>query len=212
MRLILVRHGETELNRDGLSQGVNDHPLTSTGRDQASAAAKALARDLPFVLYASPIARAVETAQVIHEHLMVPFTLVDGLAEANAGELEGLTGDEMRRRYPEFIERWTADPANARMPGGESLAEVQERAWRAVQDLLAKHPEDSVVVVTHNFTIQTIVASALEIPLDRCRRLRLDVGNLTRLDLAPQGNFLVSLNETWHLESAEPPRAANPDG
>jgi len=212
LRLILVRHGETALNRDGLIQGVNDHPLTGAGRDQAGAAAKALARDLPFALYASPIARAMETARIIGYSLGVPLKVVDELAEADAGELEGLSGDEMRKRYPDFVERWNLDPGNTPMPGGESLAQVQERAWTAVEGLRAEHTQDTIVAVTHNFTIQTIISSALGIPLDRCRRLKQDVGNLTRLELAAHGNFLVSLNETWHLSPARSPDARGADG
>lgn len=201
MRLILIRHGETQLNRDGRIQGVNDSPLNTTGRAQAKALALALMQDLPLLLYASPVARAMETAQVISEALKVPFTLHGGLAEAAAGELEGLTGAEMRLRYPEFAERWAADSGSAQMPGGESLGQVQERAWCAVSELLEKHPDDTVAVVTHNFTIQTILCMVLETPLRNSRRFRQDLGSITRLDLAHELGALVSLNETWHLWS-----------
>ena len=212
MRLILVRHGETELNRDGRIQGVNDRPLTSAGRRQAGAAGEALARDLPFAMYASPIARAVETARIIGERLGTRFTTVSGLAEADVGELDGLTGEEMRRRYPEFAERWEADPCNTPMPGGESLVQLQERAWKAVEGLRADHAGDSVVAVTHNFTIQAVIASALSLPLEKCRSFRIGVGSITRMDLAEYGNSLVSLGESWHLESAGSSETACPGG
>ena len=156
LRVILVRHGETHLNRDGRIQGVNDTSLDEVGRSQARAVAKALSRDLPFQLYASPVARARETAQIIAQALGVPSKTVAEFREADAGELEGLTGAEMRERYPEFAERWAEDSGTAQMPGGESLAEVQNRAWQAVGRISEAHGEDTVGVVSHNFVIQTV--------------------------------------------------------
>ena len=204
MRLILVRHGETHLNRDGRIQGINDTSLDDLGRSQARAVAKALSRDLPFQLYASPIARARETAQIISRALRVPLKTVAEFREADAGELEGLTGAEMRERYPEFAERWAEDSGTAQMPGGESLAEVQDRAWQAVSRISQAHGEGTVVVVSHNFVIQTIVCKVLEAPLRHSRRIRQDLGSIARLDLIGSQWTVASLNETAHLEPPTP--------
>ena len=85
------------------------------------------------------------------------------------------------------------------MPGGESLAEVQRRAWSAVEHLLARNAGGTVVAVTHNFTIQTIVCRVLGIPLRNFRRLRQEVGSITRLELTASSMAVLSLNETAHL-------------
>ena len=199
MMLILVRHGETRLNRAGRILGLCDLPLNETGRAQADALARALRSALPFRLYTSPVARAVETAQAISSTLRVPANPLEGLAEADAGELEGLTGGEMRARFPEFARRWDEDPATATMPGGESLAQVQCRAWSAVQRLLADHETETVVAVTHNFAIQAVLCGALEMPLRNFRRLRQDVGSISRLELTGSSSSLLSLNDTSHL-------------
>ncbi len=203
MRLIVVRHGETHLNRDGRIQGINDTLLDEVGRSQARAVARALSRDLPFRLYASPVARARETAQIISQALGVPLKTVAEFREADAGELEGLTGAEMRERYPEFAERWAEDSGTAQMPGGESLAEVQDRAWQAVSRISQAHGEGTVVVVSHDFVIQTIVCKVLESPLKH-RRIRQDLGSITRLDLSGSQWTVASLNETAHLEPPTP--------
>ena len=163
------------------------------------AIASALARDLPFELYTSPLTRALETAQIIFKTVGVAPKPLRELEEADAGELEGLTREEMRRRYPEFVKRWAEDSGTAQMPGGESLLQVQERAWWAITEIMQKHPNDTVVAVTHNFTIQTVVCKVLDMPLRYSRRLRQDVGTITRLELSNSQNTLVSLNETWHL-------------
>lgn len=203
MRLLLVRHGETDLNKQGRIQGIYGAPLNATGRAQARALAAALYENLPFKLYTSPVARALETAQIIADTLGVPLTPLAGLQEADAGELEGLTGQEMRRRYPDFAASWARDSGTTRMPGGETLLQVQERAWRAIAALTENHPDVAVVAVTHNFTIQTILCTMLEMPLRNGRRLRPNLGSITRLNLSPSESSLLSLNETWHLQHLE---------
>ena len=205
MRLILVRHGETGLNRTGRIQGLNADPLNESGRMQARAVADALEADMPFALYASPVPRALETAEAVSSRLEVRVNRLGGLQEADAGELVGLTGDEMRRRYPDFMERWITDAGTARMPGGESMDEVRLRAWQAIDGLDADHPDGTVVAITHNQTIGAIVATALDMPLRQFRRLKVDLGSITRLDLNEERPLLVSLNETWHLPKGPAP-------
>ena len=208
MKLILVRHGETRLNKEGRIQGVGAAPLNATGRAQAHAAGRALQGDLPLALYTSPIARALETAQIMSKAFNVTLAALSGLEEADAGELEGLNGSEMRERYPDFAQRWAQDSATTQMPAGESLLQVEERAWRAVSRLLDLHAEDTVVAVTHNFTIQTIICKVLDLPLHNSRRLRHDLGAISRLELSRDHGALVSLNETWHLQAlADEPAA-----
>ena len=203
MRLILARHGETDLNKSGRIQGANLDSLNQTGRTQARALANALKYELPFTLYTSPVPRAAETAQVIAGALtLTPETLED-LKEADAGELEGLTSAQMRERFPAFAERWAADSGTAQMPSGESLAQVQERAWRSLSLMQERHQEGVVVAVTHNFVVQTIICKVLQIPLHTSRRFRQDLGSITRVELDKERCVLVSLNETLHLQGID---------
>ncbi len=204
MRLILVRHGETRLNKAGRVQGINDEPLNATGKAQARAVATVLADDVPFYLYASPLARALETAQTTSDAVHVPITTLNELREADVGDLDGMTIPEIRERYPGFMERWATDSATVRMPGGESLLQVQKRAWPAIEKLAEKHADDVVVVVTHNFVIQTLIGKLLEMPLHKARSLRQEPGSITRLELSESRQSLISLNETWYLRDIEP--------
>lgn len=199
LRLILVRHAETQLNRDGRVQGSNADPLSPFGRQQAKALACALKYDLPFAFYASSVPRALETARIISETLGVPCTPLDGLRELDAGELEGLTGAELRLRFPEFARLWEEDAGTAQTPGGESLAQLQERAWRTVQELRSTHPDGTVVAITHNFTMHAITCAVLDLPLRHFRRLRHDLASITRLELSDTRRAVLSLNETSHL-------------
>ena len=156
---------------------------------------------MPFWLYTSPLSRAMETTQIISETLTVPLTSLKELGEANAGVLEGLSDLEMHQHHPEFPKRWAQDNSTVQMPGGESLPQVQKRAWRAVNLLTGKHRDDTPVAVIHNFTIQTIICTVLEMPLRNARRLCLNVGSIVRLELSPSQMTLASLNETSHLQS-----------
>ena len=201
LRLILVRHSENQMNKEGRIQGINDVPISRTSWAQAHALAKALGADMPFWLYTSPLSRAMETTQIISETLTVSLK---ELGEANAGVLEGLSDLEMRQHHPEFAKRWAQDNSTVQMPGGESLPQVQKRAWRAVNLLTGKHRDDTPVAVTHNFTIQTIVCSVLDMPLNNALRLRPTLGSITRLELCGSKRWLLSLNERGHLQSLTP--------
>ncbi len=201
MKLVLARHGETDANRDSRMQGRDGEPLNAAGRAQAEDVANALTTDMPFTLYSSSVMRARQTAQAISNAHGVPFTLVDELAEIEVGALDGLTDREMPRKYPDFVAEWLQDASTARPPGGETVQEVQDRAWRAVQRLSEEHLNETVVAVSHNFTILTVVARALEMPLRHFRRIRLELGALARIDLSSDGPQVVSTNETWHLRS-----------
>ena len=200
MKLILVRHGQTESNRLGRIQGVNEAPLNDAGRAQAEAAARALAPDAPFVLYSSPLPRALQTARAIGERNDARPIEIEDLVEMDVGEFEGLSGPQLRERFPDVMRVWDEDPASAVMPGGESLRHVQGRAWPAVASLAERHESETVVAVTHNFTIHAIVCAALDMPLNNFRKLRIDLGSITRLEISGARTTLVSLNETWHLK------------
>ena len=204
MRLLLIRHGETESNAGQLALGQADVPLNARGLAQAAALAARLSGESPYgridAIYASPLRRAQATAAPLARALGLAVETLPGLIEMNIGELEGLSFPDVRERYPDFIRRWLSDElADAVMPGGESLAQVQERAWAAVESIRARHGDQTVAAVTHNFVILTLLCRALEVPLARFRRLRHDLGAVSCLELAPDRATVVSMNDGCHL-------------
>ena len=199
MDLILVRHGETETNRLGKIQGVSEAPLNGRGLEQAAAAARALDGEKPFTLYVSPLRRAVQTAEAITRRTGIDAVSEDGLIEMDVGDFEGLTGRQLRERFPEVMRSWDEDAFGTFMPGGESLADVKERAWGTVMKLAEIHAGETVVAVTHNFTIQMVLCTALGMPPNNFRRLRVDLGSITRLRVSSERIVQVSVNETGHL-------------
>ncbi|HYM15088.1 MAG TPA: histidine phosphatase family protein [Dehalococcoidia bacterium] len=202
MRLVLLRHGETEHNRDGLTLGRYDAPLTERGRAQARAVATSFTTP-PDALYSSPLARAAETAAAIAAHTAVAVTVAVDLTEMDVGEMEHLSGAALRERYPDFLRAWLSPhAADARMPGGETLREVQQRAWDAVQRWRAASPEACVAAVTHNFVILALICRAIDLPLADFRRLRHGLAARTLLDIHEDGGTLLLLNDQSHLVAA----------
>ena len=207
MKLILVRHGETETNRLGRIQGVNQTPLNERGLEQAAAAADAICPDAPFTLYSSPLRRAAQTAEAIVERVGIRAIEEDGLIEMDVGEFEGLTGQQLRERFPDVMRAWDENAFQTVMPGGESLETVRDRAWQTVKNLADHHGGETVVAVTHNFTIQTILCTVLGMPPNNFRSLRIDLGSITRLDVGTGRTVQLSVNETWHLRGLREARS-----
>lgn len=201
MNLFLIRHGETSHNKERRILGIADLPLTHHGRQQAKAAAKTLVAEAPFALYSSPLARAMETASAIGDLAGVAPIPIDGFSEADVGLLEGLSGIEMRERYPEFMQHWQEDPGTAQMPEGETLQQVQLRAWKGLLSVYDQHSADTVVLVGHNFTNLTVITRMLGLPLKDFRTLNQNLCGITRIDMSDDQYKLISLNETAHLRA-----------
>ena len=198
MRLILVRHGETDMNLEGRVQGISDAPLNETGRDQASALGSRLRSFAPDGIYSSPLSRAFETAKAIAQHGDLSVVQVEDLRELDVGDLDGLTGSELRDGYPDFMKQWMTDVAPLEMPGGESIAALQERAWATVERLAEKHPEQKVIAVSHNFLIQSILLRVLGLELTSFRKVRQDLAAVSILEMNERGPVLITMNDRCH--------------
>lgn len=136
-RIILVRHGQTEWNRIERFRGRADVPLNETGLAQAEAAGERVAQTWqPVAVYTSPLSRSVKTAQAIAKHFNLPVQIHPGLADIDYGEWQGLTPEEASQRWPEQIDAWYQHPEQAQIPGGETLADLRQRAMETVIDLV----------------------------------------------------------------------------
>ncbi|MBI4236624.1 MAG: histidine phosphatase family protein [Chloroflexi bacterium] len=212
MNLYLVRHGETDWNREGRVQGRADTPLNALGKAQAEALAAYLSRRLGqdlAAVYSSPALRARQTAEAIAAPLGLKLRLEEGLLELAMGEMDGVSLREMRDRFPDFFRLWTTDTASARFPGGETLSELQDRVWTAIQRIAKAHGSaETVVVVSHAFALYAILCKALGLSLNNYGRLHQDPGGVSLLvsrrgrrtdDLEVEWT-LTLLNQTSHLD------------
>ena len=202
MKVALVRHGETEWNKLGKFLGELDIGLNPRGRSQARETAVAMADWGHTVVYASPLARTMQVAQEISKLNGMPVIAVEGVKELDLGDVEGVTGGEMRSLWPGIYAAWRENPATVLMPNGESLAQLQERTWRAWLELEAAHAEnDSLVLVSHNFAIRTLVAKLLGMPLSNFHRMVLALSSISIIESDGRGRRLISYNSTSHLSA-----------
>jgi probable phosphoglycerate mutase len=202
-RLLLIRHAETVQNAGGVVQGRADNPLSELGHAQIEALSASLAATSLSAVYSSPLGRARTTAlAVARPHALAVREDAD-LIEMDIGKMEGLSGAELRRRFPDFLTAWfSAEAGSTPMPGGESLEQVQARARAALQRIVAAHPGESVAVVSHNFLLLSMLCYVIKLPLSSFRRLRLHVASATIVD-ARGGSFRVDrMNDVCHLERA----------
>ncbi|HLI27083.1 MAG TPA: histidine phosphatase family protein [Chloroflexota bacterium] len=165
VQLLLVRHGETQWNREGRYQGRTDVPLTPAGRAQAAALAEVLRAEPLAAVYTSPLRRAYDTARPIAAaHGLAP--VVDArLMEIHQGAWEGLRPAEIERRWPALYRRWLQEPETVRLPGGETLAEVERRVLAALADLHRRWAGHTVCVVAHKVSLAVIHAAVQGAPL-----------------------------------------------
>jgi broad specificity phosphatase PhoE len=188
--LVLVRHGETDWNRERRFQGHADTPLNDAGRRQAAELADMLRGERLTVVYTSPLRRASETARIVAERLGLQALELEALREIDVGDWQGLTIEEVRARYPEHVHgAW-----HAGWPNGETHAEFDARVLPALLDLGTRHPDERVLGVTHAGPIRTALAAAASLsreesraqigPLENCAVFRFAIrdGNLERVD------------------------------
>ena len=208
MRLILVRHGETAYNRDGLGLGRADPPLTDLGLRQTTAAVEQLATEPPDRILTSPLGRAAAIGRGLAERTGAPLDVREELTEMDVGETEGLPFAEMRERFPGFLEAWRApDPADVAMPGGESLAQVAARLEPLVAELHAFPDDGSVVAVSHNFVLRLLVCRLLGLEIAAFRAFSLDLASVSTLSLRGGQASLRTLNDRCHLAGDSAPSA-----
>jgi probable phosphoglycerate mutase len=161
MRILLVRHGATNLTAEDRFSGSVGVDLSEEGRRQVTRLAERLADDPVRAVYASPLGRTVETANILAAPHQLTVNLRDGLREISHGRWEGLTRREVEERYPEEYASWEADPFTFAPDQGESGLSVLARALPVIRELVVAHPEQTVLVVSHKATLRLLLSSLL---------------------------------------------------
>ena len=199
-RLLLLRHGQTELSTQRRYSGRGNPALTDVGRRQADAAALYLAGKGGIdAVITSPLQRAYDTAAAAAKALGLDVTVDDDLIETDFGGWEGLTFGEAAERDPDLHRQWLRD-TSVQPPGGESFDSVAERVRRAQARIVNEHGGETVLVVSHVTPIKTLLRSALDAGPGILYRLHLDLASLSIAEFYPDGVASVRLvNQTAYL-------------
>ncbi|HEX4699064.1 MAG TPA: bifunctional RNase H/acid phosphatase [Actinomycetes bacterium] len=199
---LLLRHGQTAhtVEKRFSGSGGHDPELSAEGEMQVRAAAERLAADGAVdIVLASPLRRTLQTAQAVGDLLGLEVRVEDGFRECAFGEWEGLTFEQVRAGWPDELADWLGNPAVA-PPGGESFVDVRKRVLRARDQVLARYPRGSVLVVTHVTPIKVLVADALEASLSALYRMELSPATLTEVQWFESGQAsLRRFNDAAHL-------------
>ncbi|MGP9539315.1 histidine phosphatase family protein [Brachybacterium sp. AOP43-C2-M15] len=167
-RLVLVRHGQTDYNRQGRLQGQVDIPLNAAGIRQAESLAATVTENPPDVVIASPLERAVETARIATRGTGLEIITDEAFLERGFGQWEGLKGEEIRTRWPAEHADWRAHRP-VRGLGVEDRPEVGERVAAACRDLVSRHAGGTVMVVAHGAAITLGITALLGLDTDGFR-------------------------------------------
>jgi probable phosphoglycerate mutase len=203
-RLLLVRHGETDWNRQGRFQGQIDIPLNENGLAQAAAAGDFLRRVRFDRAYTSSMARPRQTAEgILKHHPGVPLTSVRHLVEIGHGEWEGCLEEEISASWADLLADWKRAPETVQMPEGENIHEVWERSlvgWNTIAASL--DASETALVVAHDAVNKTILCALLGLTPADIWAVKQGNGGVTVIDY-PHGTdqppVVVCLNQTAHL-------------
>ena len=198
---LLIRHGETDWNREKVFRGRKDIPLSDNGREQAHKLGAALANEPIAAIYASPLSRAADTAAAIAAGRNINITYRDELLDMDFGDWEGLALEEVQARYPEQFKIWEERPQDFPGRGGESLAKVRNRAAKLLNELTKKHPTGTVALVTHRVLCKLLICEVLGLDNSAFWKIQQDVCCLNAFSVEAGRYVLLKMNETGHLQA-----------
>lgn len=198
--ILLVRHGQTDWNREERFRGRTYISLNENGLQQAEAVGKRIAENWrPAAVFSSPLSRTMQTAERIAAHLGLSVTHCPGIIDIDYGEWQGLSPEQARNRWQKEVTDWFETPHTVRSPGGEPLDHVRIRAMETINDICRQFQNQTVVLVSHTVVNRLILLGILGLGNDRFWRLRQEPGAINVIE-AEGGNFtLVTMNDTSHL-------------
>lgn len=198
-RLLLVRHGETEPESGERYWGATDVKLSALGLKQAARLRDRLAAEAVSAVYASDLTRARVTAEMVAAGCQLPVTVCRELREIDFGELEGLTFAEITRDYPEVAERWQRRRPGLAFPGGETVAEFNQRLGQFINRLERHADGETVVIIAHGGSLRTLLCLALGLSLEHRWQFCLSLASLSTVETCSPGGILTRLNDVSHL-------------
>ena len=200
--ILVIRHGETDWNRERVFRGVFDIPLNDNGRDQARLAGEALRLDKIDAAYSSPLSRAVETANIVLEPHGINATIHQGLLDFDYGDWTGIKDLDVALRWSEEHALWNSRPHSIRVPGGDTLQDVFDRTFGAMEEIAKEHDGQTVALFAHRVINKLLVIGALGLNLDRFPFIIQGNCCINRFVRTELGYIIEFINDTAHIRNA----------
>ncbi|MDB5900540.1 MAG: histidine phosphatase family protein [Ramlibacter sp.] len=202
--LVLIRHGETDMNRELRFQGHVNVGLNAIGLEQARRLAARLCTEQAGALYASDLLRARQTAEPIAAGLALQPVPESGLREQNFGRVDGMRVDDIQREHPDAWAGWLRFEEDFCMPDGESTRAFHQRVMQAVQRVIAAHPDEKVVIVTHGGVLDMIYRTAMSLGLNGPRQSDIPNAGVNRIRVRNGALEIVDWADIRHLQDLPP--------
>ncbi|PWH20537.1 MAG: histidine phosphatase family protein [Ardenticatenia bacterium] len=200
--VLLVRHGQTAWNREQRFRGQVDVPLDETGLLQAAALGERIAATWkPAAIYASPLRRTLQTADPIAQACKLDIIPHADLLDIDFGTCTGLSEAEFATLYPQLAANWYARPHTVHFPKGESLADVARRVAGLLDEVVAQHPDHTVVLVTHLVVCRVLLCHFLGLDVSHFWEFEPAPASISTLEISTHGHLLRTLNDTGHLHA-----------
>ncbi|MBI4332616.1 MAG: histidine phosphatase family protein [Chloroflexi bacterium] len=199
-RIILVRHGQTDWNKEERFRGRFDIELNETGLKQAELAGQALLRLDVAAIFASPLKRALKTGEIIAARTGKPLSVTDGLIDIDFGEYQGLNSAEAKTKDETLWRKWLDSPQLVSFPGGESLASVEERVRLTIGKAREQQPGKTVVMVSHSVVCKVMVCHVIGLDLSHFWQIDQATGALSVFEERNSQLVASRINDSCHLK------------
>lgn len=200
----IVRHGQTNWNILGKTQGHGNSDLTAKGIEQAEELAKSMSENYNIdYIFSSDLGRAVQTAEILGNSLNIEVEKTEALREMGFGKWEGLLIDEIKSQYADIYTSWRNEPHLAQIPEGETLHIIKERVDKFIDELNKKFNNKHIVLVTHSVTVRVMLLSFLNSGMENIYRIKQDNTALNIVEFRNYGPVVIKMNDTTHIKNNE---------
>lgn len=202
--IYLIRHGQTESNREQRYVGHTDVELNETGEQQAAKVGRWLKNMGVTTLYTSDLTRALHTTEIISEIIDNDNIHVSQqLREVYFGKWENMSIDEIKAQYPEHFAVWREDPASSPIPQAESMEGFRVRVKEFLNTITERHKSEKVAIVTHGGFIKMALCNMLDMPISSFWRIRQDNAAINHIELGEAYPIAKFINYLGHLEESD---------
>lgn len=200
----IVRHGQTNWNILGKTQGHGNSDLTEKGIEQATELADSLAKNHKIdYIFSSDLGRAVQTANILGDSLGINVCETPALREMGFGKWEGLLIDEIKMNYADIYNTWRNEPHLVEIPEGETLHIIKDRVDNFINELNKKYDNKHILLVTHSVTVRVMLLSFLNSGMENIYRIKQDNTSLNIVEYRDYGPVIIKMNDTTHIKNNE---------
>ncbi|MFH2011128.1 MAG: histidine phosphatase family protein [Pseudomonadota bacterium] len=201
-RIILIRHGETDWNKEQVFRGRIDVPLNSVGLEQAKVTGEALRNYRIDAIYSSPLSRAMKTAEAVAAfHPDISVKEAEGFIDIDFGKWQGIPHNRVQEEYRELYNKWEREPDIVKMPDGESLDDVKLRSMGALNNIFVNHDNKTVAIASHRVVNKVILCSVLGLTNQHFWAIRQDTCSINIFDTSARGFIISVINDTCHIKA-----------